>query len=593
MRRATGPPLEILGAGHQLHREFQALLSQAAPPTLFLDANLNILFFTPATTALMNILPGDIGRPLADLNGLALGEEVMTDAMAVLSDGNARVREVFRCDSPFFERRITTCATPGLSSTGLMVTFTDRSVLNCLTHELTQARQEVESGNTSHLQVLSALSHDLRQPLQTLKLLQALLSEAANDAPARQLAEHIGDTLTSMAAMINAMVEQCTPAAYSPISAMEDQRSRPAPPGKALSDALIDSLEIASDALDPHRGLILLVEDDCDLLKLLGALLHHQGYEVSLAPNGAAALSWIAHSGLKPDLVLTDYHIGGAMNGVQLVDTLRSQWHPAVPAIVLTGDVSHQTAEYIAAAGCSQLNKPTKLKELIQRVHSMFAPVPSEPLAPPSNHPTSSIVYIVNSDEVLRDTVRHILQAEHYQVRDFPSCEAFLIDYLPHEHACLLLDACPSGMNPIDMLRDLRGHGDLLPTIIISGTHDISIAVEAMKAGAWDFIEKPFDRNEILDSISHAVGRSHHTHKMLASRQEAIGYIATLTVRQRQIMDLVLAGHPSKNIAVDLGISQRTVENHRASIMARTHSRSIPALARLALAADQRADEGS
>ncbi|WP_297835831.1 response regulator, partial [Pseudomonas sp.] len=255
-------------------------------------------------------------------------------------------------------------------------------------------------------------------------------------------------------------------------------------------------------------------------------------------------------------------------------------------------DVSGQTALDVAAAGCAQLNKPAKFKELIQLVHSMFAQLESEHTPLCEGPPTTSVIYVVDNDRVMRDTVRHILRAEGYQVCDFATCEAFLLAYSPQECACLLLDAQLPGMNGIDMLRGLRQQGDQVPIIITSGSSDIAIAVEAMKAGAWDFIEKPCNRNEMLDSINRALGRSQQNHRILAGRQGAIDYIATLTARQRQIMDMVLAGHPSKNIAVDLGISQRTVENHRASIMTRTHSRSIPALARLALAASLQSVEG-
>ena len=106
-----------------------------------------------------------------------------------------------------------------------------------------------------------------------------------------------------------------------------------------------------------------------------------------------------------------------------------------------------------------------------------------------------------------------------------------------------------------------------------------------MKAGASDFIEKPISRDELIASVQRALEQSHDSSKLSAWREDAANHIAGLTPRQREIMALVLAGHPSKNIAADLGISQRTVENHRATIMKKTGSKSVPALARLALAA--------
>jgi two-component system CheB/CheR fusion protein len=120
---------------------------------------------------------------------------------------------------------------------------------------------------------------------------------------------------------------------------------------------------------------------------------------------------------------------------------------------------------------------------------------------------------------------------------------------------------------------------------MMTGDSDVQIAVQAMKAGASDFIEKPIGRGDLLDSVARALEQSRDSNKRAAWQEAAANHIAGLTPRQHQIMDLVLAGHPSKNIAADLGISQRTVENHRASIMTRTGAKSLPALARLALAA--------
>jgi two-component system CheB/CheR fusion protein len=111
------------------------------------------------------------------------------------------------------------------------------------------------------------------------------------------------------------------------------------------------------------------------------------------------------------------------------------------------------------------------------------------------------------------------------------------------------------------------------------------MAVQAMKAGAADFIEKPAGRGELLAAVERALEQSRDSGVLAARRERARTVVAGLTPRQRQIMDEVLAGHPSKNIAADLGISQRTVENHRAAIMERTGSASLPALARLAVAA--------
>ena len=178
-----------------------------------------------------------------------------------------------------------------------------------------------------------------------------------------------------------------------------------------------------------------------------------------------------------------------------------------------------------------------------------------------------------------------MLEADGRAVEDFATCEAFLEAYHPGCEACLVVDAYLPGMSGLELLQHLSHLSHQLPAIMITGHGDVPMAVQAMKAGALDFIEKPFNESDLCASVERALEQSRDLDKSLAWRETAANHIAALTPRQRQIMDLVLAGHPSKNIAADLGISRRTVENHRAAIMHKTGAKSLPGLARLALAA--------
>ena len=186
-----------------------------------------------------------------------------------------------------------------------------------------------------------------------------------------------------------------------------------------------------------------------------------------------------------------------------------------------------------------------------------------------------------------------MLEDDGRVVETYPSCEAFLAAFRPGQSACLLIDAYLPGMSGLELLQKLHDDGHRLPSIMITGNSDVSMAVEAMKAGALDFIEKPIGREELIASIERALELSQDSSKLQEWRESAATHLAGLTPRQREVMERVLAGHPSKNIAADLGISQRTVENHRASIMKRTGSKSLPALARLALVAAGGAELGS
>ena len=167
----------------------------------------------------------------------------------------------------------------------------------------------------------------------------------------------------------------------------------------------------------------------------------------------------------------------------------------------------------------------------------------------------------------------------------FSSAEAFLEAYQPSSEGCLVLDAHLPGMSGLALLGTLRRRGDHLPTILLSDRHDVGLAVEAMRSGACDFLEKPVRKRDLLASITRAIEGSHEIRLIDATQGDAAARVAGLTARQLEIMDMVLAGHPSKNIAANLGISQRTVENHRAAIMHKMHVKSLPELARKPYAA--------
>jgi two-component system, chemotaxis family, CheB/CheR fusion protein len=231
------------------------------------------------------------------------------------------------------------------------------------------------------------------------------------------------------------------------------------------------------------------------------------------------------------------------------------------------------------------------LKELTQAIQRLLPA--SQSVAPPSRTPhlaetataLGPVIFVVDDDKDIRDRVRKVLEADGRAVEDFATCEAFLDAYRPGRDACLLFDAYLSGMSGLELLQQLNHANHRLPAIMITGNSDVPMAVKAMKAGALDFIEKPIGRIELLASIERALEHARDSSKLFAWRETAASLVAVLSPRQRQIMELVLAGHLSKNIAADLGISQRTVESHRSAIMKKTGSTSLPALARLALAA--------
>ena len=339
------------------------------------------------------------------------------------------------------------------------------------------------------------------------------------------------------------------------------------------------------------HGTILIVEDDPAVLEMLQMLFGGGGHRTLVAADGHAALALIAKAAVKPDLVVADYNLPNGLNGLEMLAALQAQLGHAVPAIVLTGDISIDSLRRIAAQGCVHLNKPVRVPALIALAQRLLA----EPrVAPRANMvpsplrteaPSRQTVFVVDDDSALREIMRDLLEEHGYAVEMFADGPAFFEAYRSGWEGCVLVDALMPGMSGIELIERLKHEGHELPAIVITGNGAVPMAVQAMKAGAVDFIEKPVGHRELLASVERAFDQSEDAVKLSASRETALLRVATLTTRQRQILDLVLAGYPSKNIAADLGISQRTVDNHRAAIMRKTGSRSLPALVRTALAA--------
>jgi two-component system CheB/CheR fusion protein len=194
-------------------------------------------------------------------------------------------------------------------------------------------------------------------------------------------------------------------------------------------------------------------------------------------------------------------------------------------------------------------------------------------------------IYVIDDDDAVREAIRDILEHNGRRVAIFTSGEAFLDAYIPGGKACLLVDAHLPGIDGIALLERIDAERWDLPSIMITGHADVTMAVSAMKTGAVDFIEKPVDFAKLLASIDRALQLFETPSTSSAQRDLAKGLIAALTPRQRQIMEMVIVGHPNKVIAAKLNVSQRTVETHRAAIMRKTGSKSLSDLIRFAIAA--------
>ncbi len=504
--------------------DMQNVLYSTNVATLFLDRDLRIRFFTPATRALFAILPGDVGRPLADLHSLAADSALAGDARAVLADQDPAEREIESADGHWFRRRILPYLAHGGRMEGVVITFNDITNRKRVAEALEKAKREADIANTTKSRFLAAASHDLRQPLQTLSLLQGLLAKTAQGDKAQSLIARQDDTLGAMAAMLDTLLDinqieagviRANVKAF-PIGGlltrMRDEfayqavakglqlrvvacsrdicsdprlleqvirnllsnalkytesgrillgcRRRGATlsvevwdTGIGIPDGELQSIfeeyhQVGNDARERSRGLglglsivqrlgllldhpvrvrsragkgsmfaievqvatahlpslpvapatesaavtgtlhhprtVLIIEDDPDLRDLLGMLLEGEGYHVLAARDGPAALRLLQDGPALPHLLLADFNLPSGMTGLQTVRQIRQATGQALPAIILTGDISTETTREVEAEGCTQLDKPAKREDLVR---TMTALLGRRPGAPPLQRP--------------------------------------------------------------------------------------------------------------------------------------------------------------------------------------------------------------
>ncbi len=357
---------------------------------------------------------------------------------------------------------------------------------------------------------------------------------------------------------------------------------------EATAPPVLGHAEIPEDVL--ARGTILIVDDDPVVLDMLRLLFDDQGQRTIAAADGHQALEFTEGSNM-PDLIVADYNLPNGITGLEIIARIQARAQHTIPAIILTGDISTESLRDIAGHGCVHLNKPVRAMDLTRLAQRLLtkpaaaAPDMVEQLSLRLGPRQSPTVFVVDDDQAVGGAIADLLQENGYSVQLFTDGAAFLEAYRPGSHGCLLVDALMPGMSGVALIERLKSDGHDLPAIVITGSGAVPMAVKAMKAGAVDFIEKPVSHQDLLASIQRALDQTRDTAALSKLRETAATCVASLTSRQRQILDLVLAGHPSKNIATDLGISQRTVDNHRAAIMRKTGSRSLPALIRTAIAA--------
>lgn len=187
-------------------------------------------------------------------------------------------------------------------------------------------------------------------------------------------------------------------------------------------------------------------------------------------------------------------------------------------------------------------------------------------------------VFIVDDDVAVRDSIRELVESIGLRAECYDSGQAFLDSFQPEQTGCLILDVRMVGMSGLALQQLLNERGRAIPVIIITGHGDVPMAVDALKAGAIDFVQKPYRDQLLLDSINAALAADEAARRSSAATEDLDQHLATLTTREREVFDKLLNGSTSKKIARELGISPRTVEAHRHSVLHKLEVRTVQEL---------------
>jgi len=195
----------------------------------------------------------------------------------------------------------------------------------------------------------------------------------------------------------------------------------------------------------------------------------------------------------------------------------------------------------------------------------------------------ASTVFVVDDDEGVRNSLRFLLRSVGLQTQTVASATEFLDAYKPSQAGCLVLDVRMPGMSGLELQQQLNLRGAVIPVIFITGHGDVPMAVEAMQQGAFDFLQKPFRDQDLIERIQHALERDARARAALDQHAKIRERLDSLTPREREVLALMTRGKPNKIMAAELGVSQRTVEIHRARVMEKSGAASLAQLVRMVM----------
>jgi len=193
----------------------------------------------------------------------------------------------------------------------------------------------------------------------------------------------------------------------------------------------------------------------------------------------------------------------------------------------------------------------------------------------------AALVFIVDDDDAVRNSIRLLMKSLGLATRPLSTAQEFLATYDPQQPGCLILDVRMPGMSGLELQQQLNVRGAIIPVIFITGHGDVPMAVEAMQQGAFDFLQKPFRDQDLIERVQRALAKDQSNRVELSEKAKVRERFDSLTPREREVLALVTSGKANKVMAADLNVSQRTVEIHRARVMEKMHASSLAQLVRM------------
>lgn len=571
-----------------------AMIEAIEPPAALLDDELRVI---AANTRFLSVLSSDapdiIGRDVAIPTG-------RHDQARLLQTLRASASAVTRCEIAadlaggrrMLSIRASRVRSAPSEAGSLLLTFDDATASAATEAVKPPPTAERESATSvpARSRILAAATHDLRQPLQAMTLLGSLLARRISDPELLPLLQRLEDTITSMSSMLNTLLD---------INRWSAEATRAEPGNFVLADLFERLRGEFAETMRQRKMRWQVMPTHVSIhsdQRLLGQILRNMiGYAVQHSRDGRMLLGARRH-GQRLRIELWDSGFEAADGDAQAIyDALRpppGRGQTLNPTLTPGLSMVHRLADLLGHR-IDMGFKPGRGSIFAIEV-PLVTPAPQRSAVSHHNAAVSAVgtartvggtVFIIDDDPGVRETMRDLLDATGWLTEAFASCEAFLAADRPGRTGCILVDALLPGMSGMDLLRSLKEQRHRLPAIMLTGAGDVRMAVDAMAAGALNFIEKPVRFEELLPSIENAFDLLADSGKLSTLREEALARATSLTARQRQILDMVLAGQPSRNIAADLGVSRRTVENHRAIIMKKMGAASIPQLIRVGIAA--------